>query len=398
MSEFIEAYLSSCKACAVEERQLVIDAIPTGAKVLEGSKVEFVLDGSSLELFGNRVTNSDLQAIASAVRVSGLAVEKLDLRYNHLDDHAIESLLDILLHGQLCHLDVTSNSFTSLGIQKILSALETEPNSLTHLVVNSNELGPETGMYLAKLLRQNSKLQHIDFGGTEQNTDSLIAICSAMRENTTVRYLNFDNPRFFSHDDETTVHISNMIKDNNTLRGISLAKHSITCRGAEILSDALLHNRSIKVVNLAQNDICVEGAQALSRVILSQNNQLQSLDLRGNRVANDGATALGDGLEFSKCLAHLDLSHNEIRGPGLSAIARGLSRNASITSLKLWGNDFDLASSKLFYSLYTGRFTHHKVDLDFEPYIPSHRFSSARDGEVFEEKSYLEDIHIARNE
>ena len=60
-----------------------------------------------------------------------------------------------------------------------------------------------------------------------------------------------------------------------------------------------------------------------------------SLDLRSNRIGDDGASALGDALATSRSLLRLYLSWNRIGDAGAEALALGLRRNAALKELNL---------------------------------------------------------------
>jgi Ran GTPase-activating protein 1 len=57
---------------------------------------------------------------------------------------------------------------------------------------------------------------------------------------------------------------------------------------------------------------------------------LTKLDLRNNRIGDDGAAALGGALATSRSLHRLYLSWNRIGDAGAEALALGLRRNAAL--------------------------------------------------------------------
>ncbi|CAK9004793.1 Leucine-rich repeat-containing protein 34 [Durusdinium trenchii] len=387
---FEEAYVAACRLCSVEPLEAVVQAVAgearegkqSGESKGEGAPgpVSIVLNGNSLVLFKERLQNHDVQAVAAAVKETGQLIDTLDLSWNALNDHVASDLVEIVLHGQVRHLDLSNNDLSAKGISSLLEVVESGKTSLETLSVAHNPIGPAGGVEVAKLLAStNCNLLELNLGSTDQDTSSLISIASSLKRNNTLRVVNLDNPTLFSFDDETTVHLAEVLKDHPSLERVSLAKHRIRCSGATVLADALNRNAVLWELNLRCNEISISGAQALAKLILSDVSGLRDLNLEGNRVADDGAIALGDALCHSHNLAHLNLENNSIHDAGLVALARGLAVNSSIKSVRLWNNAFGQKSSRLFHSLHNGRFQHLGVDLDILPYIADHLTEEERD-------------------
>lgn len=346
-----DAYAKSCKACEIKPLESVLDQKADESK--EGDEcVELMLNGNALELFENRLQGSHVKALAEAVKSSKVQVPVLNLSHNDLDDSSVASIVDIIVHGKVQTLELRDNRIGLQGLEELLKTLASDGAvSVKHLGLSFNPLGNAGGMAIAKFLLSNNTLAHLDIGSTEQETESLIALAEALCYNSTLQSICVDNPRVFSHDDETNTHFANMLVQNKRLEHLSLVSHRIRCSGAAILADALKLNKTLRTLNLAKNQISVQGARALARVILSPSIRLTTLDLTANRIADQGAAAIGGALEYNKHLQHLGLRGNTIRDAGLAAVAQGLSVNTALATLTLWGNDFGDTSAQLFYDL-----------------------------------------------
>ena len=63
--------------------------------------------------------------------------------------------------------------------------------------------------------------------------------------------------------------------------------------------------------------------------------ELQRLNLAGNRVGDRGAVSLGQALKVNYGLVYLDVSFNGISSRGASVIAHGLRENCALTNIQV---------------------------------------------------------------
>eukprot|EP01090_Pellita_catalonica_P017745 TRINITY_DN544_c0_g1_i3.p1 TRINITY_DN544_c0_g1~~TRINITY_DN544_c0_g1_i3.p1 ORF type:complete len:311 (-),score=57.16 TRINITY_DN544_c0_g1_i3:785-1717(-) len=93
-------------------------------------------------------------------------------------------------------------------------------------------------------------------------------------------------------------------------------------------------NSSLQTLDLAGNDIGNEGADAIAQVLL-QNSSLQSCDLSDNGILKEGADSIAQALLKNSTLQSLDLSGNVVGNKGADAIAQVLLQNSSLQSVNL---------------------------------------------------------------
>jgi hypothetical protein len=72
----------------------------------------------------------------------------------------------------------------------------------------------------------------------------------ALTKDPLLREINLDNPRLIADQDEVTLHIARMLKQNTALQSISLAKHGITDSAIEKFLVHFEKNRSVKSLDL----------------------------------------------------------------------------------------------------------------------------------------------------
>jgi Ran GTPase-activating protein (RanGAP) involved in mRNA processing and transport len=136
-----------------------------------------------------------------------------------------------------------------------------------------------------------------------------------------------------SIDGETCLELANVIRNNNyNIRHLDLRDNKICDEGMKAISDALKNNHSLEILHLKNNQISVEGAIKIATV-LGINNTLKMLSLSSNKVGDEGVKKLADALSTNHCLELLDLGGNGISDEGAIAIATVLKINNTLKKL-----------------------------------------------------------------
>ena len=109
---------------------------------------------------------------------------------------------------------------------------------------------PLTHCFYVGWLQSNGVLQALDIGNCDIGTETLIALATVMKENKKLQQLNIENARVFSRQEDSTYHLCRMLQVNRTLGSLNLAKHKIVDFGAELVAEHLEGNTSLFAINL----------------------------------------------------------------------------------------------------------------------------------------------------
>jgi len=134
---------------------------------------------------------------------------------------------------------------------------------------------------------------------------------------------------------------------SGTIRLLNLEKNLIGCDVVEkLVSTVLLKNESVDTLNIRFNKVSNDGARALAE--LSSHPTLTIMNLKVNCVGLDGATALANSLEKNRVLKVLNLRSQCPKLPAAVAFpfADALRVNTTLTRLKLRRNKIDCAGAK----------------------------------------------------
>ncbi|XP_061230768.1 leucine-rich repeat-containing protein 34 isoform X2 [Neopsephotus bourkii] len=278
--------------------------------------------GFTLNIAGNshlvpvqRVTDDNLQVLVSVLRTAAF-VTGLDLGYNVLTDAGAKTMATFLQGNE----------------------------TLLHMRMTGNKIGEKSGMFFASMLQINPTLEKLDLGDCDIGVQCLIATASALNQNKSVKAINLNHPLLFSQEEETTVHLALMLKNNSSLVELHLCKHEMKNFGVERLCEALYENSSLRYLDLARNKITSEGVKFLGK-LLKWNQTLQILDLNANRLEDDGAIYLSEALAlYNRTLQVLSVVSNNISGKGLVALSEAMKTNTELSCIYIWGNKFDEAT------------------------------------------------------
>ncbi|OCT80791.1 hypothetical protein XELAEV_18027603mg [Xenopus laevis] len=346
---------------------------PFIAEILSQTE-EQELYASTLKLCGNnrlvqvqKVSDEDFLAL-TRVLSKNCFITNLDLRYNNLTDNGAAHIATFLQNNSslLC-LNIMGNDIGTDGAEHITKALHRN-SSLLSLRMTGNKIGNKGGMLFASMLQVNSSLEELDLGDCDLGIQSLIALATVLLQNKTLKSVNLNRPLFYVIQEDTTVHLSEMLRVNSTLQELHLSKHEMTDFGVQRLCDALHENYALKHLDLSCNKITRDGVKCLAEV-LKRNKTLEILDLASNRMEDDGAIYLAEAIYlYNRSLKALSVVSNSIRGKGLKALAAAINANNCLLYIYIWGNKIDEEASVAFsHLLKSGRLSSSSTDV--QPYV-----------------------------
>ena len=105
-----------------------------------------------------------------------------------------------------------------------------------------------------------------------------------------------------------------------------------------IMAEVLLLNTALHTIELKKNRLGDDGVLALARAVSTSKLPIRVLHLDGNLVSAEGATELARGVREGNCpLEQLDLSYNLLDDAAVTDLAEGLSAAGAFFSLQhLW--------------------------------------------------------------
>ncbi|XP_011510744.1 leucine-rich repeat-containing protein 34 isoform X1 [Homo sapiens] len=305
--------------------------------------------GITLNIAGNnrlvpveRVTGEDFW-ILSKILKNCLYINGLDVGYNLLCDvgaYYAAKLLQKQLN--LIYLNLMFNDIGPEGGELIAKVLHNR--TLKYLRMTGNKIENKGGMFFAAMLQINSSLEKLDLGDCDLGMQSVIAFATVLTQNQAIKAINLNRPILYSEQEESTVHVGRMLKENHCLVALHMCKHDIKNSGIQQLCDALYLNSSLRYLDVSCNKITHDGMVYLADVLKS-NTTLEVIDLSFNRIENAGANYLSETLtSHNRSLKALSVVSNNIEGEGLVALSQSMKTNLTFSHIYIWGNKFDEAT------------------------------------------------------
>ncbi|XP_004756593.2 leucine-rich repeat-containing protein 34 isoform X2 [Mustela putorius furo] len=331
-------------------------------------------EGITLNIAGNsrlmpeeRVTGKDFWILFRILKKSPY-ISGLDVRYNLISDVGAYYAARLLQkQHKLVYLNLMFNDIGPEGGELIAKALH-KNTTLKYLRMTGNKIENKGGMFFAAMLQINSSLEKLDLGDCDLGMQSVIAFATVLTQNQTIKGINLNRPILYGEQEESTVHLGHMLKENHCLVELHVCKHNIKNCGIKQLCDALYLNRSLRYLDVSCNKITCDGTVFLADVLKS-NTTLEVLDLSFNRIENAGAKHLSETLaSHNRSLRALSVVSNNIQGEGLVALSQSMKTNPTLSNVYIWGNKFDEATCVAYSDLIqTGRLKPDNTDV--EPFV-----------------------------
>ncbi|XP_035974223.2 leucine-rich repeat-containing protein 34 isoform X1 [Halichoerus grypus] len=313
-------------------------------------EIEKGSEGITLNIAGNsrlmpeeRVTGEDFWILFRILKKNPY-INGLDVRYNFISDVGAYYAARLLQkQHNLIYLNLMFNDIGPEGGELIAKALH-KNTTLKYLRMTGNKIENKGGMFFAAMLQINSSLEKLDLGDCDLGMQSVIALATVLTQNQTIKGINLNRPILYGEQEESTVHLGHMLKENHCLVELHMCKHNIKNWGIKQLCDALYLNRSLRYLDVSCNKITRDGMVCLADVLKS-NTTLEVLDLSFNRIENAGAKYLSETLaSHNRSLRALSVVSNNIEGEGLVALSESMKTNPTFSNVYIWGNKFDEAT------------------------------------------------------
>ena len=282
-----------------------------------------------LNMSGNRISCNGASAIAEVLQVNG-TLQKLDMSHNEIcNDGAIALSEGLKSNSTLVDLDVSWNYITCKGASAFGEALEVN-DALQKLDISDNRISDDGAIALSECLEANSTL--IELKMSSNNISCKVAD-KKFYMNNALQKLDISSNKI---SDDGTIALSDCLRANTTLREVKMSGNNVTLKIISAIAKSIEVNYSIlQKLDISNSKISDSGIIAFSKYL---HISLTELDISGNDITYQGASAIAKFMQMNTTLQKLNISNNTISDNGAVAFCEFLKTNATLTELSMLGN------------------------------------------------------------
>jgi Ran GTPase-activating protein (RanGAP) involved in mRNA processing and transport len=235
------------------------------------------------------------------------ACTRLNVTHGRVDDHHVQPLIEALReHHDIEEVALNFNDkLTDEGCQRILNHVLETP-SIIAVELFGNSITDSSCNHFKRVLRQNV-LVRLKIGDNHITASGACILAEGL------------------------VH-------NDSLQQLHLGGNQIEDAGLIALVHALQGNDSLTSLGLRDNAIGPVGMQRLALLLASPTCKLSELQIKGNAIGDDGASALADALGDNTSMRVLEVQSNMVGPVGCTALCKALHGNTFIYAINLNGN------------------------------------------------------------
>jgi len=178
----------------------------------------------------------------------------------------------LIKHGKAprrCRIDVNNVSARSLA------RLLWSDSRIVSLDVSNLNLSDTAGAYLARMLKKNRSLVKLEMGDNILGCDTCVTIAESLRENNVLEYLSIESNPLTLKDGASSIQaLATIVRENESLRYLSLWRCNIGVEGGRIISEAMKCNERLICVEMGYNHWQHSDIIMIKR-ILGKNKEIQ---------------------------------------------------------------------------------------------------------------------------
>eukprot|EP01100_Stratorugosa_tubuloviscum_P001010 TRINITY_DN1224_c4_g1_i1.p1 TRINITY_DN1224_c4_g1~~TRINITY_DN1224_c4_g1_i1.p1 ORF type:complete len:1158 (-),score=655.33 TRINITY_DN1224_c4_g1_i1:200-3643(-) len=230
------------------------------------------------------------------------------------------------------------NQFEEKGASYLANAIKTMGSGLIALDLSRCQL-PKAGIAaIGNALQQNifmaSTLTELIISHNKFEPEGSAALASFLAKPNGVRKLDisFSSPNL-------EVVLAAIVRGCQELQYLDVSGNKITIKEAGHLSKYLQASATLRELRIDNTEVRIEFLKDIMRAIAA-NFYLQdfTLSAAGNPVGQVGGNIIGNIIAEAKNITCLDVSENEFGDDGIAALTEGLCSNTSLSTLKLGRN------------------------------------------------------------
>ena len=229
-------------------------------------------------------------------------------------------------------LDLCKQVIGPRGIQPLLDSMR-DNKQIDRLLLGNNIIGDTGGQVIAEFIKSGkSPLKVWYIAGNNLTDVGVKPVCEALANDSQVKALWLKRNPLKS---AAMVHVGQLMSVNANIEVLDLLNCGLLDQGVKILFDSLAFNSSLKHLYLSANGVTPVGLECIKSYLCTGKSSLETMFLGANRIGNEGAKVLSEGLKCDKKLVRLNLASSRIGAEGMKHLCESLNGHPCLSVLDL---------------------------------------------------------------
>nr|CCG20346.1 Ran GTPase activating protein 2 [Solanum stoloniferum] len=325
---------SYSKIC-FSNRSFGVDAARIAGPILAALKDQLKeVDLSDFVAGGNEAEALDVMNIFSEA-LEGSNLKFLNLSDNALGEKGVRAFGKLLQSQTNLEELFLMNDGISQEAANAVSELVPSTEKLKVLHFHNNMTGDEGAVAIAEIVKRSPLLEDFRCSSTRVGSEGGIVLCEALGMCSHLKKLDLRDNMFGP---EVGLVLCKALSKHENLTEIYLSYLNLEDEGAIAIANALKDSApSLAVLEMTGNDITAEAASAIASCIAAKQ-LLAKLSLSENELKDEGAIQIAKALEGHSHLIEVDMSSNTLRRAGARVLAQTVLHKDEFKLLNVNGN------------------------------------------------------------
>nr|VDD33226.1 unnamed protein product [Brassica oleracea] len=268
--------------------------------------------------------------------LEGSVLSSLNLSDNALGEKGVRAFGTLLKSLSSLEELYLMNDGISKEAAQAVSELIPSTEKLRVLHFHNNMTGDEGAVAISEVVKRSPLLENFRCSSTRVGEGGGIALSEALENCTLMEKLDLRDNMFGT---EAGVSLSKTLSRFKHLAEVYLSYLNLEDEGAIAIANALKDSAApIEVLEMAGNDITVEAASAIAACVEAKQD-LNKLNLSENELKDEGCLQIAKSVEEEHLkLQYIDMSNNYIRRAGARALAQVVVKKEGFKLLNIDGN------------------------------------------------------------
>ncbi|KAL0548269.1 hypothetical protein IC582_012717 [Cucumis melo] len=227
---------------------------------------------------------------------------------------------DALEGSILRSLNLSNNALGEKGVRAFGSLLKSQ-SCLEELYLMNDGISKEAAQAVSELIPSTDKLRILHFHNNMTGDEGAFAIAEVVKRSPLLEDFRCSSTRI---DSEGGVALSLALGTCPRLKKLDLRDNMFGVEGGVALSKALSHHADLKELYLSYLNLEDEGAIAIANILKDTAPTLEVLEMAGNDITAEAASALAACITQKAHLISLSLGENELKDEGTIQISKAL--------------------------------------------------------------------------